>query len=374
MKIVIIWLVACFIPSTSWLQQRNGPLDVGTMQLKLLSDSSRFSLLIIEGDKLKQLSIPPDWLIPEENEEKGYVSGFSYDDTLTAFRIGGGLTGIQLSSYDIQKGGSAQATAGRDVFLVYDGKKNQLYPGIIDLGITKDRVRSASTFYATNNIFLLADINYDGFKDMGIIKEELQFSPLNQSYNRYPPEWYIFSKNRWIHEADSSGIFPLQKIIKLPLIGLSKSPVDFIKEVYFRKNICVLDYKNFGVQAMAHELLGFQWYQWNSHGDSDPNATYDINIVVYKNIPPEKVKEFYPVIRELEQDFRYIEYSRARQYFDRQIQQINELRQTELLQEDMSMFENLRSTLIKKRGWVRDPSSRLFVFLFCFMNYYRATS
>jgi len=278
-QIVIIWLVAGLIPSIGWLQERNGPFDIGTMQLKLLSDSGRFRLQITEGDTLSQLSIPPDWLIPEENEEKGYVSGYNYDDTLTAFRIGGRLTGIQLSSYDIQKEGSAQAAAGRDVFLVYNGQENQLYPGIINLGITKDRLRSAGTFYATNNIFLLADINCDGFKDIGIMKEDLQFSPLNQSYIRYPPEWYIFKNNRWIHEADSSGIFPLQKIIKLPLIGLSKSPVDFIKEVYLRKNICVLDYKNFGVQAMAHELLGFQWYQWNSHGDPDPNATYDIKVV-----------------------------------------------------------------------------------------------
>ncbi len=209
-QFAIIWIVAGLIPSTGWIQERNGPFDIGTRQLKLLPDSSRFSLQIIEHDKQKQLSIPTIWLIPEEDEEKGYVSGLNYDETLTTFRIGGGLTGIQISSYEIQKEGSAQAAAGRDVFLVYNGQENRLYPGIIDLGITKDRVRSAGTFYATNNIFLLADINYDGFKDIGIIKEDLQFSPLSQSYNRYPPEWYLFKKNRWILEADSSGIFPLQ--------------------------------------------------------------------------------------------------------------------------------------------------------------------
>jgi hypothetical protein len=348
-QIAIIWLVAWFIPSTGWLQERNEPFDIGTMQLKLLSDSGRFSLQITEGDTLSQLSIPPGWLIPKENEENGYVSSFNYDETLTAFRIGRGLTGIQISSYDIQKEGSAQAAAGRDVFIIYNAHENQLYPGIINLGITKDRVRSGGTFYATNNIFLLADINHDGFKDIGIIKEDLKFSPLNQSYIRYPPKWYIFKNNCWINQADSSGIFPLQEIIKLPLIGLSKSPVDFIKEEYLRKNICVLDYKNFGVQAMAHELLGFQWYQWNNHGDPDPNATYDIKVVVYNNIPPGKVKELYPIISALEQDFRYVEYSRAMQYFNRQIQQIDELGQTELRQENMSMFKNLRSTLIKTR-------------------------
>ncbi len=217
-QIAIICLLAWLIPSAGWLQERNGPFDIGTRQLKLLPDSGRFRLQITEGDTLSQLSIPPGWLIPKENEEKGYVSSFNYDEALTAFRI-----------------------------------------------------------------------------------------------------------------------------------GLSKSPVDFIKEVYLRKNICVLDYKNFGVQAMAHELLGFQWYQWNNHGDPDPNATYDIKVVVYNNILPGKVKELYPVVSALEQDFRYVEYSRAVQYFDRQIQQIDELGQTELRQENMSMFENLRSTLIKTR-------------------------
>ena len=99
-QIVIIWIVAWFIPSTGWLQERNGPFDIGTMQLKLLSDSVSFSLQITEHDKHRQLSIPPGWLIPKENEEKGYVSSFNYDEALTAFRIGAGLTGIQISSYD----------------------------------------------------------------------------------------------------------------------------------------------------------------------------------------------------------------------------------------------------------------------------------
>jgi hypothetical protein len=348
-QIIIIWIVIGLIPSIGWVQERNEPFDIGTRQLKFHSDSGSFSLQIIEHDKHEQLSIPTGWLIPEENEEKGYVSGFSYDDTLTAFRIGGGLTGIQLSSYDIQKGGSAQAAAGRDVFLVYDGKESQLYPGIIDLGITKDRVRSAGTFYATNTIFLLTDINDDGFKDIGVIKEDLEFSPLDQSYNMYPPEWYLFYNNNWIHEEDSIGIYPHKKIIKLPLIGLSKSPVDFIKEVYLRKTICVLDYENFGIQAMAHELLGYQWYQWNSHGDPDPTATHDIKVVVYKDIQLSKVKEFYPVIRELEQDYRYVEFNRTINYFNRQFKELDELQHTNLRQDDKTMFENLKTTLIKTK-------------------------
>ncbi len=343
-QFAVIFFVSGLFPFVGWSQEKNGLFDIGDLQLKLLSDSSHFRLQIIEDATLRNLPIPAGWLIPEENEEKGYVSSFNYDDSLNIFMIGGGLTGIQISSYDIQKEGSAQAAAGRDVFLVYHAPENRLYPGLINLGISKDRVRSAGIFYATNHIFLLADINDDEFKDIGIIKEDLQFSPHSQSYHRNPPEWYIFYKNRWVLEADSSGIFPLQAMIKLPLIGLGKSPVDFIKEVYLRKNICVLDYENFGVQAMAHDLIGFQWYQWNSHGDPDPTATYDIKVIVYNNIPLRKVKELYPVIRELRQDFRYVEYTKTLQYFDKQIIQIDELEQG-----NKHMFENLRTTLIKTR-------------------------
>ena len=348
-KILLICLSAFCVLSFVWLPINNGQFETSSRKLKLLVDNGSFSLVITNDDTLRALLIPNDWLIDKESEEQGYVSGFNYDSTITVFKIGNGLTGIHLSSYEIQKGGSAQAAAGRDVFLVMDEKKNELYPGLIDLGITKDRVRSAGNFYATNTIFLLADINGDGFKDIGTIKEDLQFSPVNQMYSRYPTEWYIFKNNRWNLETDSRGIFPPHNIVKFPLIGLSKSPVDYIKEVYLDKNICILDYDDFGIQAMVYELLGYQWYQWNRHGDPDPNGFYDIKVVVHKDIPRGKVEEFYPVIKELEQDFRYVEYTRALSYINRQIRDIVELQNTGQLQEDTTIFKNLRTRLMKTR-------------------------
>lgn len=346
LQLVIIWITVVFIPSTGWLQEKNRFSDPGHLQLKFLSDRYHFRLLITDEDQVKQLTIPTAWLIPDEIDEEKYVSDVHYADTLTAFRIGEDFTGIHLSSYDIQQGGSAQAAAGRDVFLVFNRREGHLYPGIIDLGITKSRVRSAGVFYATNHLFLLADINDDGFKDIGMIKEELQFSPQNQTYNRYPSQWYLFKTNHWIHEPDSSGIMSEQTIIQLPLIGLGKSPVDFLKEVFFRTTICILDYEDFGVQSMAYKLLGYQWYQWNKHGDPDPKLTDTIKVAVYNNISLEKVKELYPVIKELKQDIRYVEYDSAIKYFDHQIQEIDTLEQTSHQSEDLDTFEDLRSKLM----------------------------
>ena len=141
------------------------------IQFELHSDSIDFILHMITEEDQKKITIPRIWLIPSEDDEAGYVSSFNYDNEVNAFEIGNGNMGLHLSSYEIQREGSAQAAAGRDAFMVYDVKDHAVFPGIVDLGITKERVRSMG-LYARNTRFLLADINKDGFKDIGIIKEE----------------------------------------------------------------------------------------------------------------------------------------------------------------------------------------------------------
>jgi hypothetical protein len=84
LQFTLLSLVALFITSAGWLQESNKPFEIGTTQLKLISDNSHFRLLSIEHDKQKQLTIPTRWLIPEDDEEAGYVSSFNYDDSLTA--------------------------------------------------------------------------------------------------------------------------------------------------------------------------------------------------------------------------------------------------------------------------------------------------
>jgi len=75
----------------------------------------------------------------------------------------------------------------------------------------------------------------------------------------------------------------------------------------------VLPYQAFGPQVLAHELIGFEWYQWNSHGSSNPLQYDDVRVVVYRNIPLSQVKKQFPVIRE-RHDYRYLSYHDALAY------------------------------------------------------------
>lgn len=80
----------------------------------------------------------------------------------------------------------------------------------------------------------------------------------------------------------------------------------------------VLEYDSFGPPVVAQEVIGMDWWQWLDHGDSRPRK-YPIKVVIYSGISLAEVKSRYPVKPELEQDYRYLEYSRAIQYLDRLI-------------------------------------------------------
>jgi hypothetical protein len=88
----------------------------------------------------------------------------------------------------------------------------------------------------------------------------------------------------------------------------------------------VLPYSSFGPQAMSYEALGFEWWQWQPHGDSRPREDtglrqYDVRVVVYCDTSAEDVGRLYPVDRSAEQDYRYITYDRALNYLDHNIRQ-----------------------------------------------------
>lgn len=78
----------------------------------------------------------------------------------------------------------------------------------------------------------------------------------------------------------------------------------------------VFDYDDFGPQALAYQTIGFQWYQWNSTGGSDPTKLDVIKVVVYWNEPVEKVKEKYPVNPKKKKDYRYLSFESAIKYLN----------------------------------------------------------
>ncbi|MBN2366874.1 MAG: hypothetical protein EH225_13580 [Calditrichaeota bacterium] len=200
-------------------------------------------------------------------------------------------------------------------------------------------------------------MNEDGLNDIGVIEEELEcarliqrkkdMSPVESPYYKiYPVQWYIFIKDRWLYDQSLNGkILSISKR-ELPLIGLVKSPVDYVKEFCFKRNICLMEYSDFGVQSMAYELIGFQWYQWESHGAPDPNIKYNIKVVVYRNISLEEVQKLYTVNRNKKEDYRYIEYGNVMRYIDRQMKQIDEMRTTDSDLENTDFYDDLKTTIL----------------------------
>lgn len=93
----------------------------------------------------------------------------------------------------------------------------------------------------------------------------------------------------------------------------------------YDKQILILSYDDFGPQSMAWETIGMQWWQWDNHGDSNPNTIYDIKIAIYRDIPLQEVKERFPVVKESKKDYRYIEYKTALKFLDKNILEYKEI-------------------------------------------------
>ena len=100
----------------------------------------------------------------------------------------------------------------------------------------------------------------------------------------------------------------ISSLILLSCAGPQKSNVAEVQKP--KTNTIVLSYDDFGPQAMSYELIGKEWYQWNSQGPDDPNARDNIKVVVYRNVSVDEVRRKYPVI-EKQQDYRYLEYQPA---------------------------------------------------------------
>lgn len=81
------------------------------------------------------------------------------------------------------------------------------------------------------------------------------------------------------------------------------------------QGIFVTSHSSFGPPQLSKQLIGNKWWQWDDPQNHQP-VTYNVKVVVYKDIPLELVKTSFPVIPEIKQDFRYVSYTDARIYFD----------------------------------------------------------
>lgn len=237
---LIFLFFACsrFAVNTSGLLEN----EILTKHFKLISKQEKFILQILSDEEKRQITIPREWLIPPEDEKKeehAYVSSFNFDEKITSFPVGNGQTGLHLSSFDCQRDGSAQAGAGRDIFLIYDPQSFLVAKGL-DLGATKMRIRYHGCFEARFSHFVLSDINKDGLIDIGVFKEEIKCEididgiPKKGSfYELKPVQWHVFKRNHWEHDFSYDGNIP-EQYSELPLIGIIMSPIDFVAYVTWK--------------------------------------------------------------------------------------------------------------------------------------------
>jgi len=101
----------------------------------------------------------------------------------------------------------------------------------------------------------------------------------------------------------------------------------------------ILSYDDFGPQILAYEFLGFQWWQWDNHGDSDPRTKYDIRVAIYKDVSLEIVKNKYPVNRNNKLDFRYVTYDECLEYLDKIMTEFND-------DFDVGRYSDLREKIV----------------------------
>ncbi len=207
--------------------------------------TDRFELVESEGEfYLKEarelpIPIPREWLIPEAElaqAEHRFVAGFDYAEQVSSFPMGDGLLGLHLSSYEIQRSGSAMATDGRDVFLIFDPASRETRFGLA-LPSSKWRVRVGGCFAAYHTRLLVGDVDCDRRLDLAtlVTRRDCDPSPGESGvYSGYlrsgPLHWYLQTETAWSHDSSYDERLPCAGHRDLPLIGLVKHPVQYVLE------------------------------------------------------------------------------------------------------------------------------------------------
>jgi len=206
---------------------------ISTDQFTLVTANKKYSLYFPSPKGTQSVPIPTAWLAPPEEvaeEEEQPFSSFLYSKRVTSFPIGNGEIALHFSSFDMMTESSMMGAGGRDVFLIFNPADSSLRPGLINLGVTKNRAHDDGCFHALMTHFLIADANDDGNFDIGIVQEEIK-CPGNEdwlsppSYVQHGLHWYLFTPEGWKQEEVSSWTDDYQE---LPLVDINLSPVDFV--------------------------------------------------------------------------------------------------------------------------------------------------
>ena len=112
----------------------------------------------------------------------------------------------------------------------------------------------------------------------------------------------------------------------------------------------ILPYSAFGPQVAAYELIGMEWWQWDSHGGEN-DRDYPIKVVVFWNQTREETAKRNPVDESKLQDFRYVEYNKAVEHLERTIKGCKEAKL------DASEMERALAQLKKRKAQAQERSA-----------------
>ena len=102
-----------------------------------------------------------------------------------------------------------------------------------------------------------------------------------------------------------------------PYLQSKKRRVQYVQVE--KANTVSLDYRAFGPQALAYEIIGNEWWQWQEGGGDAPSQSFDIKVIVYRDTSAEELRERFPLIKEKFMDPRYLRYEDAIAYLDKHI-------------------------------------------------------
>ncbi len=160
------------------------------------------------------------------------------------------MVGLHLSSYDVHDFGrrtSPGAAGGKDIFLIYERENKKIYNSHLDFGVSKMRIKYSRCFYGKFTHFYLNQLPLaDGTYDLGVQTEEVKCSEyktknkiskgIPRYYNMGPIKWFKFKnkERKWVHvntiirDIKSDNFIGHGNIWKLPIIQMSKTPVDYV--------------------------------------------------------------------------------------------------------------------------------------------------
>jgi hypothetical protein len=120
-------------------------------------------------------------------------------------------------------------------------------------------------------------------------------------------------------------------------------------EPRIKTNSIVFNYDDLGPQASSYELIGYEWYQWNSQGPDNPYERDDVKVVVYRGVTLKQIQLQYPVIKD-KQDYRYLEYSQALKLLSKFDKETYEIANNAIIKKARESLKKTRKRIIKELG------------------------